>query len=206
MNSDSPENEGKSSLPSGSIPGEDLKRVVETTLAPNLQNLPPQERQTVIQEVTMMVGMAPGGFLPPAIAAQYERLCPGFVDRSLKMAETAQQAAIDASADERQKNQTYRIFSMTCAALITLTLIGAGVYIAINVNVYAGVGTALITFVAGAVAAFIQGRPLADRAKEPQLPPPKKQQPLPPPKNGQSVKTPRAYRHRAIGLCSFPLA
>ena len=95
------------------------------------------------------------------------------------MAETAQQAEINASADERQKNQNYRIFGMACAGLITLTLIISGVYIAINVNVYAGVGTALTTFVASAVAAFIKGRPLGDVVKEAQPQPKKQQPPLP---------------------------
>jgi uncharacterized membrane protein len=127
MASGNPENElAQSDLPGGSIPDQDLERIVETTLAPNLQKLPPQERQHVIQEVTMMVGMA-GPVPPPAIARQFEEMCPGFVDRSLKMAETAQRAEIDASADERQKNQNYRIFGMTCAGLITLTLIISGV-------------------------------------------------------------------------------
>jgi uncharacterized membrane protein len=180
MTPDGPENElGKSELAGGSIADKDLQRVVETTLAPNLQKLPPQDRQHVIQEVTMMVGMA-GPLPPPAIARQFEEICPGFVDRSMKMAETAQRAEIDASADERQKNQNYRIFGMACAGLITLTLIISGVYIAISVNVYAGVGTALTTFVASAVAAFIKGRPLADGDKEasqPKKPPPLKKRP-----------------------------
>jgi uncharacterized membrane protein len=172
---DGHENElAKSDLPDRSITDPVLQRAVETTLAPNLQKLLPQERQHVIQEVTMMVGAGP--FLPPAIAHQFEEMCPGFVDRSLKMAEKAQQAEIDASADERQKNQNYRIFGMACAGLITLTLIISGVYIAISVNVVAGVVTALTTFVASVVAAFIKGRPLGDDGKEAQ-PQPKKQQP-----------------------------
>jgi hypothetical protein len=54
MASGNPENElAQSDLPGGSIPDQDLERIVETTLAPNLQKLPPQERQHVIQEVTM---------------------------------------------------------------------------------------------------------------------------------------------------------
>ena len=153
------------SLPSGMEPGGELQRGVEHTLAPSLQKLPPQDRQHVIQEVTMMVGMS-GPLPPPAIARQYEELCPGFIDRSLKIAETAQQAEIDAASDERQKNQNYRMFGMGCAVLITLTLIAAGVYIAVNLNVYAGIATSLITFVAGAIATFINGRPLADGATD----------------------------------------
>jgi uncharacterized membrane protein len=183
---ESPENElAKSNLPRGLTPDEDLKRAVEATLGANLEKLPPQDRQTFIQGVTTLVTMA-GPLPPPAIARQFEEMCPGFVDRSLKMAETAQRAEIDARADERQKNQNYRVFGMACAGLITLTLIISGVYIAVNVNVYAGVGTALITFVASAVAAFINGRPLADETKEAQpstAQPPTakgKQQPLPP--------------------------
>lgn len=184
MTSDSAENElAKGDLPGGSIADRDLQRAVETTLALKLDKLPPQERREFIKEITMMVGMA-GPLPPPAIARQFEEMCPGFVDRSLKMAEVAQRAAIDASADERQKNQNYRTFGMTCAGLITLTLIISGVYIAISVNVYAGVGTALITFVASAVAAFIKGRPLADGVKE-VLPQPKKQQPPPPKKRAR---------------------
>jgi len=150
----------------------ELQRAVETTLAPNLQKLPPRERQTVIEEVTTMVAMS-GPLPPPDIARQYEEICPGFVDRSLKMAEMAQQAEIDADFDERQKNQNYRFFGMTCAVVITLSLIGAGVYIAVTVNVYAGIVTALTTFVASAIVTFIKGRPLSDgaptaRATEPE--------------------------------------
>jgi uncharacterized membrane protein len=156
-------NEAKGNLP-GPI-DEALQRVVETTLATNLEKLPPQDRQTVI---TMVAGMMTGPLPPPAVAAQYEKLCPGFVDRSLKMAEIAQQAEIDAKADERQKNQNYRVFGMTWAGLVTLTLVLVGGYIAVNVNVYVGVVTALISFVASAVAAFINGRPLADETKEAQ--------------------------------------
>ena len=53
MTSDSPEGESAKSGPSRSIADPDIQRAVETTLAPNLQRLPPQERQHVIQEVTM---------------------------------------------------------------------------------------------------------------------------------------------------------
>lgn len=179
MTPDSPENELAKSK---SIADPDLQRAVETKLAPHLQKLLPQERQHVIQEVTMTVGAGP--FLPPAIARQFEEMCPGFVNRSLQMAEKAQQAEIDASADERRKNQNYRIFGMACAGLITLTLIISGVYIAISVSVIAGVVTALTTFVASAVAAFIKGRPLADGVKEAQ-PQSKKQQPPPPKKRAK---------------------
>jgi uncharacterized membrane protein len=179
MTSDGAENAlAKSDLPGEPLADVDLQRAVETKLAPNLQRLPPQDRQHVIEEVTMMMVSMAGPLPPPVIARQYEEMCPGFVDRSLKMAETAQRAEIDASADERQKNQNYRIFGMACAGVITLTLIASGVYIAINVNVYAGVLTALITFVASAVAAFIKGRPLADGVKEAPLQP-KKHQPAP---------------------------
>lgn len=146
----------------------ELERVVEDTLAPNLQKLPPRDRQHVIQEVTMMVSMS-GPLPPPAIARQFEEMCPGFVDRSLAIAERAQQAEIEAAADERKKNQTYRILGMLCAALVTLSLITAGVYIATYVNLVAGVITSLISFIGSAVAAFINGRPLADGShnKEP---------------------------------------
>jgi hypothetical protein len=68
---------------------EDLPRAVESTLAPNLQKLPAKERRHVIEEVTTMVAMS-GPLPPPDIARQYEEMCPGFVDRSLKMAEKAQ--------------------------------------------------------------------------------------------------------------------
>jgi uncharacterized membrane protein len=180
MTSDSSENDlAKSDLPGRSNADPDLRRAVEAAL----EKLPPHERNHVIQEVTMMVGAGP--FLPPAIARQFEEMCPGFVNRTLQMAETAQQAEINASADERQKNQNYRIFGMACAGLITLTLIISGVYIAINVNVYAGVGTALTTFVASAVAAFIKGRPLADGVKEVTQPQPTKQQPPSPKKRAK---------------------
>lgn len=168
MTSESPEvsrNEpatGRS--PSELTSSEDIQRAVETTLAPNLQKLAAKDRRHVIEEVTTMVAMS-GPLPPPDIARQFEEMCPGFVDRSLKMAEKAQQAEIDADSDERQKNQNYRFFGMACAVAITLSLIGAGVYIAVAVNVYAGVGAALITFVASAIVTFINGRPLSDGAQ-----------------------------------------
>jgi hypothetical protein len=89
---DSPDELAKSDLPRRSIADPDLQRAVETTLAPDLQKLRPHERQHVIQEMTMMVGAGP--FLPPAIARQFEEMCPGFVNRSLAKTTSSMQATL----------------------------------------------------------------------------------------------------------------
>ena len=115
-----------------------------------------------VREVTTMVSMS-GPLPPPAIARQYEELCPGFVDRSLRMAEKAQDAAIDDVRDTRRKNQFYRLFGMVCAAVLSLSLICAGVLIAIYANILAGTITALVSFIGSVVVAFIKGRPLNDQ-------------------------------------------
>lgn len=138
-----------------------LRRLVETTIGPNLKGLPKQNMDLVIEEVTMMVSMS-GPLPPPAIAREFEQLCPGYVDRSLALAEKAQAASIEAQRDERDKNQFYRVFGMACAVLILAILVGGGIAIAIKANVYVGSFTALSGVVASAVALFINGRPLAD--------------------------------------------
>jgi len=123
--------------------------------------LPLEIKAQVIREVTTTVSMT-GPLPPPDIAREYEEICPGFVDRSLQMAEKAQEAAIEAAQDERRKNQFYRLFGMVCAATLSLSLIVAGCVIAIYVNVYVGAFTALASFIGSVVVAFINGRPLRD--------------------------------------------
>ncbi len=119
--------------------------------------------ETKAQLVTTMVSMT-GPLPPPAIAREYEEICPGFVDRSLRMAEKAQDAAIEAAQDERRKNQLYRLIGMICAAILSFSLIMAGAYIAVYENVYVGAFTALASFIGSVVVAFINGRPLRDQS------------------------------------------
>lgn len=141
--------------------GDGLRRLVETAIGPNLQGLPPQNIEWVIEEVTTMVSMS-GPLPPPSIAREYEQICPGYVDRSLAMAEKEQDAAIEAQRDERNKNQFYRLFGMVCAAFVLASLVFGGIAIAVTTNVYVGSFLSLSTVVASAVTLFVHGRPLAD--------------------------------------------
>jgi uncharacterized membrane protein len=139
----------------------ELRRYVETAIKPNLEGLPEQTVELVIREVTTMVAMS-GPLPPPTQTREYEAISPGFTDRSLKLAERAQEAAIEAEIDERDKNQFYRILGLSYAAFLVALLIIGGVVIAVLVNPYVGAGTAVAGVVASAVAMLVQGRPLSD--------------------------------------------
>ena len=127
-----------------------------------LGGVPLERKSGIIREVTTMVSMS-GPLPPPAIARQYEELCPGFVDRSLRMAEKAQDASIADAQDRRDKNQFYRLFGMVCAGILSLSLIIAGSFIVVNGHIVAGTITVLVSFIASVVVAFIKGRPLSDQ-------------------------------------------
>ena len=141
---------------------ENIRNQLESRLGSDLEALPLERKAQLVREVTTMVAMS-GPLPPPAIAREYEEICPGFVDRSLRMAEKAQDAAIDDVRDTRRKNQFYRLFGMVCAAVLSLSLICAGVLIAIYANILAGTITALVSFIGSVAVAFIKGRPLNDQ-------------------------------------------
>jgi uncharacterized membrane protein len=147
--------------PDGTSSDRDLRRLIETAIKPNLEGLPEQKVDLVIEEVTTMIEMS-GPYPPPAIAREYEALCPGFMDRTLTLTERAQAASIAAEQDERNKNQMYRVVGLVLAALILTILIAGGIFIALKANVYVGAFTSLAGVVASAVTLFINGRPLSD--------------------------------------------
>lgn len=140
---------------------ENIRNQLESRLGSDLEALPLERKAQLVREVTTMVAMS-GPLPPPAIAREYEEICPGFVDRSLRMAEKAQDASIEAGQDERDKNQFYRLFGMACAAILSGLLVIGGLLIAYFVNPWAGVVTALVSFIGSVVVAFIDGRPLRD--------------------------------------------
>ena len=161
MGSDSSEAPGKSGPADEASAEENIRNQLERSLGQDLEALPIERKAQLVREVTTMVSMS-GPLPPPAIAREYEEICPGFVDRSLRMAEKAQDASIAAAQDERDKNQFYRIFGMACAALLSGLLVIGGLFIAYFVNPWAGVVTALVSFIGSVVVAFIDGRPLRD--------------------------------------------
>ncbi len=142
------------------VSAEAANQIVEPGLRLELDGFPLETKAQLVTAMFSMTGPLP----PPALAREYEDICPGFVDRSLRIAEKAQDAAIEAAQDERRKNQIYRLIGMICAAILSFSLIMAGTYIAVNANVYIGALTALVSFIGSVVVAFINGRPLRDQS------------------------------------------
>lgn len=183
-----------SAAPETSCPDDGLRRLVESALGPNLKALAKHDMELVIEEVTTMVSMS-GPLPPPGIAREYEKICPGYVDRYLTMAEKEQDAAIAAQQDERNKNQFYRLFGMICAVFILASLVLGGIAVAVTTNVYVGSFLSLSTVVASAITLFVHGRPLSDAARHAvadqqdrkRAPPDRADQPrpAPDPKNGK---------------------
>ena len=161
MGSDSSKALGTSEASEGASAEENIRNQLERSLGQDLEALPLERKAQLVREVTTMVSMS-GPLPPPAIAREYEEICPGFVDRSFRMAEKAQDASIEAVRDERDKNQFYRLFGMACAAILSGLLVIGGLLIAYFVNPWAGVVTALVSFIGSVVVAFIDGRPLRD--------------------------------------------
>jgi len=165
MGSDSSKAPGTSEASDGASAEENIRNQLERSLGQDLEALPLERKAQLVREVTTMVSMS-GPLPPPAIAREYEEICPGFVDRSLRMAEKAQDASIEAVRDERDQNQFYRLFGMACAAILSGLLVIGGLLIAYFVNPWAGVVTALVSFIGSVVVAFIDGRPLRDHVPQ----------------------------------------
>jgi uncharacterized membrane protein len=148
---------------------EGLVAPIKSIIEQELPGVPPNERERASEKITEQVLSVAYNFSgpvpPPAMAASYEQLCPGFVDRTLTLVENEQRAAVEAAADERQKNDRYRREGLWIAAGITLSLIVSGVLITFLLPESPGWGIATIFGgpLVGLLTVFVRGRPLMDR-------------------------------------------
>lgn len=137
----------------------------------DLEALPEEKREKVVRVITTISARASlfaGPLPPPEIAEQFEKLCPGFVDRSLRLVEKRQDAQIVASADERSKNDTYRKQGLWIAGVLAGLFVVCGTMIVIMVPEakYFGLAAMFGGPIIGILGLFVRGRPLKDQNEQ----------------------------------------
>ena len=88
-----------------------------------------------------------GPLPPPDMAETYERLQPGFTDRSLAIAEKAQDAEIKMIARRDWHSTGYSFATLFCTTLVILVIAGFGLYLLLNDKMVEGL-VALATVLA----------------------------------------------------------
>lgn len=165
--SKAPELKSLQNLLPDDIEGFDALQAIEG----DLEELSKEKRENVFRKITTITAQASlfaGPLPPPEIAEHYEKLCPGFVDRSLGLVEKRQDAQIVASADERSKNDTYRKQGLWIAAFLAGLFVVCGTMIVIMVPEakYYGLAAMFGGPIIGILGLFVKGRPLKDQSEQ----------------------------------------
>jgi uncharacterized membrane protein len=142
---------------------EPIRRVVDRHFA-NATKATKSEAVKELATVTVEAVMVQGPLPPPHMAEAYERLCPGFVDRSIRLVENQQQAQIDSQSDIRNRNDSYRKQGLWVAAIVTLSFIVGGILLMlVNPDLkFFGISSMFFGPLLGLIGVFIRGRPLHD--------------------------------------------
>lgn len=95
-----------------------------------------------------------GPFPRPDHAEQYEKICPGFMDRSLQLAEKEQANLNESNKRRDWQYLFFRCFQVCCGLVLALFIVGGAIYLVSNeygIGWYSGMLFALATLILAAV-------------------------------------------------------
>lgn len=144
-----------------SVTPKQLEQAVEKAVDGRLATI----EQTIIQQTSY------SGPLPPSDeTANYERICPGFTDRWIKMSEIEQQKRYEVVERRDKYEMAYRVSALGVSSIITLCLVGGGMallYLGKTMEGFASIGVAAAAIIGSLLYRTAKQKEGGQEAKKP---------------------------------------